>query len=159
MFSRALRIGEAADDEFLFERDFQFDPRTGALAGFVEDEFYKTGRTSRGQQQRQVGIWVLQATAMPSVLVETGYITNKEEEDYLNSKEGQQEISTCVVNAIKTYVNWLEKGKMNNEPQQQPQQVTPDSTQNNPANSSSAATKSFLDMIDQKEKKINAARK
>jgi len=128
----------------------QFFKRSATLAGFVEDEFYKTGRTSRGQQQRQVGIWVLQATAMPSVLVETGYITNKEEEDYLNSKEGQQEISTCVTNAVKTYVDWLEKGKVNNEPTQPV--VTPtDST------SSSKNTRSFLEMIDNREKKINAA--
>ena len=94
----------------------QFFRRSATLAGFVEDEFYKTGRTSRGQQQRQVGIWVLQATAMPSVLVETGYITNKEEEDYLNSKDGQKEIASGVVNAIKTYIDWLQKGKVNNDP-------------------------------------------
>lgn len=135
----------------------QYFRRSATLAGFVEDEFYKTGRTSRGQQQRQVGIWVLQATAMPSVLVETGYITNKEEEDYLNSKEGQQEISTCIVNAVKTYIDWLEKGKVNSEPQQQ--QITTDSSQNNPTNSSASATTSFLEMVDQKEKKISAARK
>ena len=138
----------------------QYFRRSATLAGFVEDEFYKTGRTSRGQQQRQVGIWVLQATAMPSVLVETGYITNKDEEDYLNSKDGQQEISTCIVNAVKTYIDWLEKGKVNNEPQQQQQlQPTTDSTQNNPASPSASGTKSFLEMIDQEEKKINAVRK
>jgi N-acetylmuramoyl-L-alanine amidase len=74
----------------------QFFRRSATLAGMVEDEFTKVGRTSRGQQQRQVGIWVLQATAMPSVLVETGYITNKAEEDYLNSDSGQQEIAVCV---------------------------------------------------------------
>ena len=53
----------------------QFFKRSATLAGFVENEFTKAGRTSSGQQQRQVGIWVLQATAMPSVLVETGFIT------------------------------------------------------------------------------------
>ncbi|HVZ58117.1 MAG TPA: N-acetylmuramoyl-L-alanine amidase [Chitinophagaceae bacterium] len=91
----------------------QFFKRSATLAGFVEDEFYKVGRTSRGQQQRQVGIWVLQATAMPSVLVETGYITNREEEDYLNSENGQQEIAQCVTNAVKAYIAWLQKNQMN----------------------------------------------
>jgi N-acetylmuramoyl-L-alanine amidase len=56
-----------------------------------------------------MGIWVLQATAMPSVLVETGYITNREEEDYLNSEKGQDEISDCIVNALRGYITWLEK--------------------------------------------------
>jgi N-acetylmuramoyl-L-alanine amidase len=87
----------------------QFFRRSATLAGMVEDEFTKVGRTSRGQAQRQVGIWVLQATAMPSVLVETGYITNKTEEDYLNSENGQQEIAVCVTNAIKSYGTWLDK--------------------------------------------------
>ncbi len=87
----------------------QFFRRSATLAGMVEEEFTKVGRTSRGQQQRQIGIWVLQATAMPSVLVETGYITNKAEEDYLNSESGQQEIAVCVTEAIKSYSNWLDK--------------------------------------------------
>src|SRR6266404_3316258 len=92
----------------------QFFKRSATLAGFVEDEFSKAGRTSIGQQQRQIGIWVLQATAMPSVLVETGFITNPEEEDYLNSKSGQQEIANCVIQAVKNYIDWLEKNKIQN---------------------------------------------
>lgn len=131
----------------------QFFKRSATLAGFVEDEFYKTGRTSRGQQQRQVGIWVLQATAMPSVLVETGYITNKDEEDYLNSKEGQKEISNCVTNAVKTYISWLEKGKVNNE-QPQPVINQPDST-----STTSKNTRTFLEMIETREQKVKTARK
>ena len=87
----------------------QFFKRSATLAGMVEDQFEKIGRTSRGQRQRQVGIWVLQATAMPSVLVETGYITNREEEDYLNSEIGQQAIAECISNALKGYIDWLEK--------------------------------------------------
>jgi N-acetylmuramoyl-L-alanine amidase len=41
------------------------------LASFVEEEFVRGGRTSRGVKQRnEKGIWVLQATGMPSILVE-----------------------------------------------------------------------------------------
>jgi N-acetylmuramoyl-L-alanine amidase len=89
----------------------QFFKRSASLAAMVEEEFVKVGRSSRGQKQRQVGIWVLQATAMPSVLVETGYITNREEEDYLNSENGQQEIAECITGALKNYVSWLEKNQ------------------------------------------------
>ena len=56
------------------------------LGTMIEDEFVKIGRKSQGVLQRNhKGIWVLQATNMPAVLIETGYITDKEEEDYLNS--------------------------------------------------------------------------
>lgn len=87
----------------------QFAKRSNTLAGMVEEEFSKVGRTSGGPRQRQVGIWVLQATAMPSVLVETGFITNPDEEEYLNSESGQTEIADCITKAVNNYINWLEK--------------------------------------------------
>jgi N-acetylmuramoyl-L-alanine amidase len=87
----------------------QFFRRSATLAAFVQDEFGKVGRVDRDVRQRQVGIWVLQATAMPSILVETGYITNREEEDYLNSAKGQQETADCIINAVRSYIAWLEK--------------------------------------------------
>jgi N-acetylmuramoyl-L-alanine amidase len=75
-----------------------------ALFGtYVSDEFVKSGRRSQGLQQRDVGIWVLEATGMPSVLIETGYLTNKEEEKYLNSKAGQNKIVQNIVTALKRY--------------------------------------------------------
>jgi N-acetylmuramoyl-L-alanine amidase len=74
------------------------------LATLVEEEFVKEGRHSRGVRQRnEKGIWVLQATAMPSILVETGFISHRPDEDYLNSKKGQEEITDNIVNAVKRY--------------------------------------------------------
>lgn len=74
------------------------------LASLVEQEFVKSGRHSRGVRQRnEKGIWVLQATAMPSILVETGFITHRPDEDYLNSKKGQEEVATSIVKAVKNY--------------------------------------------------------
>ena len=79
------------------------------LASFVEEEFVKGGRTSRGVKQRnEKGIWVLQATGMPSILVETGFITHTEEEEYINSEKGQEEIVTAIMSAIKRYKAQLE---------------------------------------------------
>lgn len=87
----------------------QYFTRSANLALSVEEEFKKVGRISRQAQQRQVGIWVLQAVAMPSILVETGFITNPEEENYINSESGQHEIARCIVNALKGYKASLEK--------------------------------------------------
>lgn len=89
----------------------QFFKRSATLASFVQDEFGLVGRVDRDVRQRAMGIWVLQATAMPSILVETGYITNRSEEDYLNSKEGQTETAECIIRAVKTYIAWLEKNQ------------------------------------------------
>lgn len=83
--------------------------RSANLALTIEEEFQKVGRISREAKQRQKGIWVLQAVAMPAVLVETGFISNPEEEAYLNSEEGQGEICEVLVRAIKRYKFSLEK--------------------------------------------------
>lgn len=81
------------------------------IANFVEEEFKKVGRTSFGVKQRNnEGIWVLQATNMPSILVETGFICNPEEEDYLNSEKGQNEISYAIMRAVLRYKQLFETG-------------------------------------------------
>lgn len=87
----------------------QFGQRSAMLSQMVEQQFSSVGRVSGGSRQRQVGIWVLQATAMPSILVETGFITNPQEEAYLNSEDGQRELSSSITAALHTYVAWLEK--------------------------------------------------
>lgn len=78
------------------------------LGTLVQKEFVKSGRRSEGVVQRQIGIGVLQATGMPSVLIETGYLTNTEEELYLNSKKGQTEVVRDIVNAFRAYRSQLE---------------------------------------------------
>jgi len=84
------------------------------LAYLVEKQFEQSGRTSYGVKQRNnKGIWVLQATGMPSILIETGFITNREEEQYLNSEKGQDEIVDNIMEAFKKYKQDLEKPKGN----------------------------------------------
>jgi N-acetylmuramoyl-L-alanine amidase len=83
--------------------------RSNMLANFVQEEGAAAGRNDRNVLQRGVGIWVLQATAMPSVLVETGYISNPEEEKYLNSTAGQQEMASIIAKAVKKYKEELDK--------------------------------------------------
>lgn len=82
------------------------------LAGYVQEEFQKVGRLNRDVRQRdEKGIWVLQATAMPSILVETGFISNPEDERYINSAIGQKEITDCIFRAFKRYKDDLEKNR------------------------------------------------
>lgn len=90
------------------------------LASLIQDEFVKIGRKSDGVLQRnEKGIWVLQATNMPAVLIETGFITNQEEEDYLNSEKGQEEMSRAISNAVISYKRILD-GNRNIEAAAQP---------------------------------------
>jgi len=80
-----------------------------SLANYVQDEFKDAERIDRGVKQRNdKGIWVLQATGMPSILIEIGFISNKEEEQYLTSESGQQEIVSNIFAAIRKYKEKLE---------------------------------------------------
>ena len=84
------------------------------FASLIENGFQLQGRTYRGgvKQRNDKGIWVLQATGMPSVLVEIGFITNKEEENYINGDKGQNEIVSNVVSALKDYKQKLESRQL-----------------------------------------------
>lgn len=80
-----------------------------SLANYVQDEFKDANRIDRGVKQRNdKGIWVLQATGMPSILIEIGFISNKEEEAYITSESGQNEIVGNIFNAIRKYKEKLE---------------------------------------------------
>lgn len=72
----------------------------------LNTEFVDTdARKSRGVKEQ--GVLVLAHSAMPAVLVETGYINNPGEEEYLNSESGQNEIARSIVRAVKTYRNLI----------------------------------------------------
>jgi N-acetylmuramoyl-L-alanine amidase len=86
----------------------QYFQRSAKLALTIEEEFQKVGRISRQAQQRKKGIWVLQAVSMPAVLVETGFISNPDEEDYLNSEKGQLEICDVITKSVRIYKKSLE---------------------------------------------------
>ncbi len=91
----------------LYEK--KFFNNSALLASYVEDEFKKSGRDSYGVKQRDAGIRILQATGMPSILIETGFLSNKEEEEYLNSDKGQDEVVKDIANALRRYKDDIEK--------------------------------------------------
>lgn len=68
----------------------------------IENEFKNDDNQSiRGT--KQAGFLVLYQTAMPSCLLEIGFISNAEEEEYMNSKLGQVNIATKIANAFTEY--------------------------------------------------------
>jgi N-acetylmuramoyl-L-alanine amidase len=91
----------------------RYQKKSIKLATLVDDEVATTDRNALGISQRQKGIWVLQATNMPAILIETGFITNHDDERYLNSEKGQQELAECIARAIKKYKEEIESNKGN----------------------------------------------
>ena len=72
----------------------------------VEEQFKSKGRHSRGV--KQAGLLVLWKSAMPSALIEVGFLTNASEEKYLNDKSGQSYMASGIYKAFKEYKHELE---------------------------------------------------
>ena len=124
-----MDVDKRENDVILLEKDhekhYQYDPNSPEsiigltlmqeeyldnsieLAQMVENAFTNDAkRFSRGV--KQAGLIVLHQTYMPSVLVEVGFLSNKKEEDFLNSKSGQIKIANAIVNALIKYKKHLE---------------------------------------------------
>ena len=84
-----------------------FRTKSLALAKLIQKNYTEVNkRTNRGVKEQ--GLLILQRAAMPSVLTEIGFISNAAEEDYMNSENGQQEIVSAIVNAVKEYKKQIE---------------------------------------------------
>jgi N-acetylmuramoyl-L-alanine amidase len=78
------------------------------IASYIIDEFIGHARRhSRGV--KQAPFWVLYHASMPSVLVELGFISNKEEEAYLITDKAQTELAEAMYFAVKRYREQYER--------------------------------------------------
>lgn len=76
------------------------------FASHLQSEFKKIGRHDRGV--KQAGFLVLYKTTMPSVLIETGFLTNPKEEKFLSDSTTQLKMASAMFDAFETYKNDLE---------------------------------------------------
>lgn len=116
----AMKENAAIYKEENYEGNYSFDPsdpdtyialtlRQNAyldqsllLSSLIQDQFReRVGRVDRGV--KQAGFYVISFTTMPSVLVEMGFLTNPEEEDFLNSEKGRVYMASALFRAFKAY--------------------------------------------------------
>ena len=121
---RALEVAKRENSVILLEEDYEknydFDPKSPEsyiiynlaqsayqeksllLASLIDDQLKnRAGRKSYGVKQSS--LYVLWSTAMPSVLVEIGYLSNPREEKELNDPEVQSYIASGIYRAVKEY--------------------------------------------------------
>jgi N-acetylmuramoyl-L-alanine amidase len=75
--------------------------RSVELGTYIQDQFAAQGRRDLGVKQQSLAI--LAGSYMPGVLVECGFITNPDEEQYMNSEAGQWDIAKAIFRGIKAY--------------------------------------------------------
>lgn len=127
-----LEVAKKENSVIILEKDYKvkyagFDPNAPeTLIGFVvqqEDYINKSidlaskmqdnftnnlKRKSRGV--KQAPFWVLHRTAMPSILIELGFLSYKQEGEYLNSEEGQDALAEQIAKGILEYKKELPGG-------------------------------------------------
>lgn len=129
-----LAVSKRENNVILLEKDYKtneaysgFDPNSPAghiiltlmqnayiaqsakFASHVESEF-KTNTKLKSRGVKQAGFLVLWKTAMPGVLVETGFLTNAEDRKTLSKDSGQAVIAKAIFNAVKKYQKASNKG-------------------------------------------------
>lgn len=125
-----FRIAQKENSVIFLEEDYEttydgFDPNNpesvislvlmqeAYLAQSIEaastiQKSFVTNLSRKDRTVKQAGFLVLRETYMPSVLVEVGFLTNKKEGEYLNSKRGQQEMANTIAKAILNYKKQLD---------------------------------------------------
>lgn len=84
------------------------------LASMIQDNFKnKLKRKNRGV--KQAGFVVLFQSYMPSILIETGFLTNKTEANYLNSENGQSKFAQSIANGIEKYLKQIDLNTVENK--------------------------------------------
>ena len=95
-----------------------------SLASKIEDGFAVLGKKIRHGGVKQAPFMVLHKAYMPRVLIETGFISNPEEGNDLNSEEGQNEIARAIANAIISYKNeYYGNGTIENDTERPSQKI------------------------------------
>ena len=84
----------------------QFRDQSIRLATLMQKEYVATGRIDRGVKEQSLA--VLAKAGMPAVLTEIGFISSPQEEEYITSEYGQNEIVNSLLKAIQTYKKQVE---------------------------------------------------
>lgn len=80
----------------------EFLDKSVQLASFVQNQLVKNSKRVN-RNVRQAGFLVLREVGMPSILIELGYISNKQEENYLKSSSGQTSLANSIYNGFRDY--------------------------------------------------------
>ena len=87
------------------------------VASEVQKSFVKLGRGNRSV--RQGPFLVIRETAMPSILIELGFITNKAESDYLASQSGREELARGISDGFSRYYKKYVRATSPKQPKRQ----------------------------------------
>ena len=148
---------------FEFMKD-QYMDRSISCADLIQQNMINASkRNNRGV--RQAGFLVLRATTMPSILIELGFISNKEEEKFLNNSDNQTKICKAIYQAFTDYKHNIDKRngkaeddkgeliKEKGEIKNNEQQSTSDTSEAN--KSQKSKVKSQKSEVDESTKQLN----
>jgi N-acetylmuramoyl-L-alanine amidase len=104
------RYGKLTDENFiLVSMAHSSYMRYSEKFAEILDGHLRNGSKIASRGIKQAGFYVLVGAAMPSILFETGYVTNESDAAYMRSDEGQKEIAGSIFQAIKSFKSYYAK--------------------------------------------------
>lgn len=92
------------------------------ISSYIQKQFKeKVGRRDRGV--KQAGFLVLRRTTMPSILIELGFLTNVDEENFLNTENGRIIMASAIFKGFKDYKEKVEGGASASVPKTEPKET------------------------------------
>jgi len=86
----------------------EYKEQSISLANEIQNEF-RVRALRKDRSVKEAGFLVLRQTTMPSVLIETGFLSNVTERNYLSSETGQDHLASAIFRAFKAYKADVEK--------------------------------------------------
>ncbi len=157
-----LAVAKAENAAILLEDDYveQYDgfdpnsPEGNIFFNMIQNAFLDRSLDYAGKVQhqlvnnlnmlnrgvKQAGFLVLYKTAMPGVLIETGFISNAKEEQFLLSEKGQDQVAMAIFKALQEYKTLLDQKSHARETNETVAATTPEPDKNNPESSKKPKT-------------------
>lgn len=86
----------------------EYKEQSISLANIVQNEFRERAQR-KDRSVKEAGFLVLRRTTMPGVLIETGFLSNATERNYLNSENGRKNMALAIFRAFKAYKTDVEQ--------------------------------------------------
>jgi N-acetylmuramoyl-L-alanine amidase len=134
----------------------QFMQQSLSFAAKIQKQFKENSkRHARGV--KQAGFLVLYKTAMPSVLIESGFLTNDGDQRFLNSDAGQASMASSIYRAFKLYKSELETGIVSNDKIDIQEDIAEEKADTNKSGNKAISESANKDpKVDKKEGDVNA---
>ncbi|MBX9783751.1 MAG: N-acetylmuramoyl-L-alanine amidase [Chitinophagaceae bacterium] len=97
-------------EAYVSRKNPTYNEQSSMLGNFLLKEVSQVINPNRGIKTREKGIWVIDQSSCPTVLLQCGFLSNKKDLELMKNNQKQQEIAAAILKGIENYLLANEKG-------------------------------------------------